>query len=156
MFRLSRTSLRRLDFVHPDLITLVTEGIAVTKMDFGVAEGLRSLEEQKEYVEEGLSQTLNSKHRRQLDGFAHAVDLYCWKHGSASWELEDYFMVVDALVEVARKYNIAIRWGGAWHIDNLTEFEGTAKEAHEDYLEYKAEMGEEPFIDGPHIELVEV
>jgi len=69
-FKLSQRSLDRLDGVKPQLVELVKRAIEITTIDFGVIEGLRSEERQKELVAKGASKTMKSKH---LDG--NAVDL---------------------------------------------------------------------------------
>ena len=72
-FKLSQRSLDRLDSVDPDLIKVVKYAIGVTKVDFGVIEGVRTLEKQKELVAAGASKTMNSKHLKGL-----AVDLMAY------------------------------------------------------------------------------
>ena len=47
-FKLSERSLRKLEGVEKDLVNVVLEAIKLTKVDFGVTYGLRTLEEQKE------------------------------------------------------------------------------------------------------------
>lgn len=42
-----------------------------------IVESVRTLAEQEAKVAAGVSRTLRSKHRRQADGFAHAVDMAC-------------------------------------------------------------------------------
>lgn len=75
MYQLGKTSLQRLDGVHPNLVRVVRRAIEITAQDFSVNEGLRTLERQRRLVASGASQTLNSKHLKQADGFGHAVDL---------------------------------------------------------------------------------
>lgn len=72
-FRLSSRSLARLDGVHPDLIRVVKRAIQITPVDFGITEGLRTKERQKELVAKGASRTLKSRH---LTG--HAVDVVAY------------------------------------------------------------------------------
>ena len=69
-FKLSKRSLSRLDGVNPKLVKVVTTAITMSKIDFGVICGLRTIEEQRELVAKGASQTMKSKH---IDG--NAVDL---------------------------------------------------------------------------------
>ena len=69
-FKLSQRSLDRLDGVKQDLVNVVRRAIEITTIDFGVTEGLRTEERQKELVAKGASKTMKSKH---LDG--NAVDL---------------------------------------------------------------------------------
>ena len=93
-FRLSNKSKSRLEGVHPDMVAVVTRAIELTKVDFGITEGVRSIETQKRYVETGRSQTMNSKHIPQGDGYSHAVDLVAYVDGSVCWELNVYEMIV--------------------------------------------------------------
>ena len=62
MFKLSKRSLSRLEGVNEQLVEVVKEAITLTKIDFGVTEGLRTLEKQKELVAKGASKTMKSKH----------------------------------------------------------------------------------------------
>ena len=54
MYSLSNRSLKKLDGVHPDLVDVVKRAIEITEIDFGVSEGVRTLETQKEYLEKGV------------------------------------------------------------------------------------------------------
>ena len=53
MFKLSQRSKDRLVGVHPDLVKVVHRALELTPVDFGITEGVRSLETQKKYVAEG-------------------------------------------------------------------------------------------------------
>ena len=81
-FKLSTRSLLRLEGVDERLTAAVHYAISVTKVDFGVTCGLRSIEEQRELVATGASQTMNSKH---IGGYA--VDLVAYIGPRVSWEL---------------------------------------------------------------------
>ena len=74
MYKLSSRSLGKLEGVNPVLVDTVKRAIELTKVDFGVIFGVRSLETQKKLFESGRSQTMKSKHLIQPDGTAHAVD----------------------------------------------------------------------------------
>ena len=91
-FKLSSRSLGRLDGVDERLSNIVKKAIQYTKIDFGVIQGLRSIEEQKELVAKGLSKTMNSKH---LEG--RAVDLMAYLNGRACWEVNVYDEIADAV-----------------------------------------------------------
>ena len=84
-FTLSKKSLKKLNGVNDSLERCVKKAIELTKVDFGVICGLRTLAEQQALVDKGASQTLKSKH---LDGLA--VDLMAYVGGRASWELNLY------------------------------------------------------------------
>jgi peptidoglycan LD-endopeptidase CwlK len=97
-FKLSQRSLGNLEGVDKRLQKAVHHAIGETKVDFGVICGLRTIEEQRELVAKGASQTLKSKH---LDG--EAVDLMAYIGGGrASWELNLYDDIADAMREGRR------------------------------------------------------
>ena len=147
-FKLSQRSLDRLDSVDPDLIKVVKYAIGVTKVDFGVIEGVRTLEKQKELVAAGASKTMNSKHLKGL-----AVDLMAYVGGRGCWELKVYDDIADAMKQGDIEYGVPIVWGASWHIRNIADWEGTMEEAMNDYIDTRRKEGKRPFIDGPHFEI---
>jgi peptidoglycan LD-endopeptidase CwlK len=101
-FKLSQRSLGNLEGVDKRLQKAVHHAIGETKVDFGVICGLRTIEEQRELVAKGASQTLKSKH---LDG--EAVDLMAYIGGGrASWELNLYDDIADAMRKSAELANV--------------------------------------------------
>lgn len=148
-FQLSRRSLDRLQGVDERMVAVVKYAITATKTDFGVIQGLRTIEQQKELVAKGASQTMKSKH---LEGLA--VDLMCFINGRGSWELNLYDDIADAMAEGANAVGVKVRWGAAWHIDDIGSWEGTAEEAMNAYIDLRRSQGRRPFIDGPHFELM--
>ena len=148
-YKLSTKSQERLMGVEPELKEVVYEAIKVTKIDFGVIEGLRTEEKQKQLVESGASQTMKSKH---LDG--RAVDLMAYIGGRGSWELNVYDEIADAMKEAAVKVDVAVRWGAAWTVTDIREWKGTMEEAMNSYIDTRRGQGRRPFIDAPHFELM--
>jgi peptidoglycan LD-endopeptidase CwlK len=152
-FKLSQRSLSRLDRVHPALVVVVKRAIEVTKIDFGVIQGVRTLEQQKANVEAGRSQTMNSKHLPQDDGYSHAVDLMAYVNGEGCWELNVYDEIADAMKQAAKEENVSVKWGCAWHINDIRQWNGTMEEAMNAYIDLRRSQGRRPFLDGPHFEL---
>ena len=148
-YKLSTKSQERLIGVEPELKEIVYEAIKVTKVDFGVIEGLRTEEKQKQLVESGASQTMKSQH---LEG--RAVDLMAYIGGRGSWELSVYDEIADAMKEAAIKVDVAVRWGAAWTVTDIREWEGTMEEAMNSYIDTRRGQGRRPFIDAPHFELM--
>ena len=148
-YKLSTKSQERLMGVEPELKEVLYEAIKVTKIDFGVIEGLRTEEKQKQLVESGASQTMKSKH---LEG--RAVDLMAYIGGRGSWELSVYDEIADAMKEAAIKVDVAVRWGAAWTVTDIREWEGTMEEAMNSYIDTRRGQGRRPFIDAPHFELM--
>jgi peptidoglycan L-alanyl-D-glutamate endopeptidase CwlK len=153
-FKLSQKSLDRLDGVHDDLISIVKEAITLSKVDFGVICGVRTKSQQADLVKSGASKTMNSRHLPQEStGKSHAVDLMAYVGSRASWELNLYDDIADAMKQAAKTHGVKIRWGAAWHIDNFAEYEGSAEDAMNSYIDLRRSEGRRPFIDGPHFEL---
>ena len=147
-FKLSKRSLGRLEGVDEGMIRVVKTAITFSTVDFGVIQGLRTIEEQRELVAKGASQTMKSKH---LDG--RAVDLMAYVGSRGSWELSLYDNIADAMKLAAIEENVAIRWGAAWQIPDISEWDGTMQDAMDKYIDLRRSQGRRPFIDGPHFEL---
>lgn len=147
-FKLSKRSLTRLEGVDERMVRVVKTAISFSNVDFGVIQGLRTIEEQRELVAKGASQTMKSKH---LDGLA--VDLMAYVGSRGSWELSLYDDIADAMKLAAIEEGVSIRWGAAWQIDDIREWDGTMQDAMDAYIDLRRSQGRRPFIDGPHFEL---
>jgi peptidoglycan L-alanyl-D-glutamate endopeptidase CwlK len=153
-FKLSSRSLGKLEGVHPDMVNTVKRAIELTKVDFGVTYGVRTLEEQEKLYKAGRSQTMKSKHLIQDSGYSHAVDLVAYDGSNVVWELNVYDDICDAMAEAAKEVGAAIKWGAAWSEGDIRSYEGTAEEAMNAYIDLRRSQGRRPFIDGPHFELI--
>lgn len=147
-FKLSQKSLNTLNGVKPSLQAVVKRAIEISTVDFGVTEGLRTVETQRKYVAAGKSQTMNSKH---ITG--DAVDLVAYVDGKVSWELNLYDNIADAMKQAAKEQGVKLIWGAAWHIKDITKYIGTMEQAMNEYVDQRRKQGKRPFIDGPHFEL---
>ena len=148
-FKLSSRSLGRLDGVDEKLSNIVKRAIEYTTVDFGVIQGLRSVEEQKELVARGLSKTMKSKH---LEG--RAVDLMAYLNGRACWEINVYDEIADAMIGAGIDEDVPVRWGAAWTVSDIRKWEGTMEEAMLHYVDIRRGQNKRPFIDAPHFELM--
>lgn len=153
-FRLSQRSLGRLEGVHPKLIQVVHRAIELTSVDFGVTCGTRSVETQKQLVAAGKSQTMNSKHLPQADGYSHAVDLVAYVGSDVAWELNLYDNICDAMAEAAKEVGLAIKWGAAWSEGDIREYPSSAEDGMNSYIDLRRSQGRRPFIDAPHFEII--
>ena len=153
-FNLSSRSRSRLEGVHPDLSAVVHRAIELTKVDFGVTQGVRTLAQQEANVAAGKSQTMKSKHLIQGDGYSHAVDVVAYVGPDVSWELNLYDDICDAFAQAAREIEVAIKWGAAWSEGDIRTYPGTAENAMMAYVDLRRSQGRRPFIDAPHFELM--
>ena len=99
-YKFGKTSEEKLATVDSKLANIARKALAVSNIDFGITEGKRSVEKQKQLVEEGASKTMNSKH---LSG--HAIDIVCY---------------ADAFKLACKGSEIKIRWGGSWKVNDFT------------------------------------
>ena len=153
-FKLSTRSKNKLEGVHPDMIAVVERAIELTKVDFGVTYGVRSLAEQEKLVASGRSQTMKSKHLTQDSGYSHAVDVVAYDGSDVVWEINVYDDICDAFKQAAEEKGVAVKWGAAWSEGDIRSYEGTAEDAMNAYIDLRRGQGRRPFIDGPHFELM--
>ena len=109
MYKLSEKSLSKLDGVNRDLVRVVKRAITISKVDFGISEGVRSAERQQELYDSLASKTLNSKH---LTG--DAIDLFAYVDGGVTWQWIYYEQIAIAMYTAAMKERVLITWGGSW------------------------------------------
>ena len=108
-FKLSQRSLRNLKGVHPDLVKVAVRALEITDIDFGVTEGLRTIERQRELVAAGASRTMNSRH---LTG--HAIDVVALIGGEVRWDWPLYARLALHFKAAAHELQVPITWGGDW------------------------------------------
>lgn len=147
-FKLSKRSLNNLVGVDQRLVDVVKLAIQITRVDFGVIEGVRTVQRQRELVASGASQTMNSKH---INGTA--VDLAAYIGPRVSWELSLYDDIADAMKTAAQELNVGVKWGAAWNVPDIRYWEGTMQDAMNYYIDTRRSQGQRPFLDGPHFEL---
>ena len=133
---LGQRSLSRLEGVHPDLVRVVKKAALLSDLDFTVLEGLRTVERQKQLVNQGASRTMNSRH---ITG--HAVDLGALIDGSVRWDWGLYLKLGEVMRAASLAEKIPIRWGGTWKLLSAIEGPITSK------------ILSRSFPDGPHFEI---
>ena len=148
MFKLSQRSFQRLAGVDAALQETVKLAIQKSKIDFGVICGMRNLKEQEVLVAKGASKTMKSKH---LEG--KAVDLMAYIDGRASWELNLYDEIADAMKEASKETEVDLRWGACWTTNSLRESDLSCDALMMQYIDIRRSQGRRPFIDAPHFEL---
>lgn len=146
-FTLGTRSRAELKGVHPDLVAVVQRAIVLTIQDFAVHDGIRTLDEQRQLVAGGASQTLDSRH---ITG--HAVDLVPYINGKLRWEWPPIYHIADAMRVAAQERGTPLRWGGAWDIDFVASTD-TPEDLVAAYVARRRRAGLRAFIDGPHFEL---
>lgn len=107
--KFSQRSELNLKGVKSELVKVIRRALEISPVDFGITEGLRTAERQKKLVEEGKSQTMNSRH---LTG--EAVDVVAYVNGVVSWDFKYYRQIADAVKRAAQELDVSVEWGGDW------------------------------------------
>lgn len=149
-FSLSQRSLNNLVGVDKRLVQVVHLAIELTKVDFAVIEGVRTPQRQRELFDKGASQVREGGTHVQ----GRAVDLMAYIDDRASWELNLYDDIADAMKAAAIEFDVPLRWGAAWTVKDIRKWQGTMASAMNAYIDERRKQGQRPFIDGPHFELV--
>lgn len=116
MYELSSRSDSNLEGVHPDLIKVVRLALTYSEIDFGVSQGVRTIEQQKEMMAGGVSLTMNSRHipGNNECNLSCAVDLTAWVGGSLTWQKWAFRKLAKAMFKAAIELGVQIEWGGHW------------------------------------------
>ena len=140
MYKLSDSSSKKLSTCDDRLQQLFNE--VLKKMDFTVACGHRTMEEQNEEYKSGRSQLQypNSKHNTYP---SLAIDVYPYVNkrmvnGSQKYDLYQICFFAGIVKATADQLNIPIIWGGDWNNDYI----------------FDALLNEKSFQDLPHFELI--
>jgi len=129
MYKFGRKSKEKLATCHPDIQKICNELIKI--MDVTVLEGIRTKEQQEEYVRTGKSKTMNSRHLDQGDGYSHAVDLAPYP---IDWNDRERVVYMQGMIRgIAQQLGIEVRSGIDWDSDG--------------------QVKDHTFFDGPHFEL---
>ena len=121
-FYLGKKSLSNLIGVYAPVAFCCTEAIKITKQDFTIFDGIRTIAEQRKMVESGASDTMDSYHLYGL-----AVDVVAWINGKVRWEVEPNQIVKKAMMEVNKAHGLGIdngydMWGWDIYHNQLTGF----------------------------------
>jgi peptidoglycan L-alanyl-D-glutamate endopeptidase CwlK len=109
-FQFGQHSESHLQGVHPDLVNVTRRALALSTVDFGITEGLRTVAREAQMVAEGHSETMHSRH---LTG--HAVDVVAYVAGQVSWTWAEYVQISQAFKQASAELSIPVEWGGDWH-----------------------------------------
>lgn len=131
-FQLSKNSIKRLKGVHPDLITIFTEAIKSSPIDFGIPNlgGVRTQGEQNALFQKGVSKCdgFNDFSNHQLkDGqeFGGAGDVFAYINGNASWDKVHLAIIAGVVLATSKRLKkkgvikIDIKWGGTFGSESL-------------------------------------
>jgi len=102
----SKRSEQHLAEIHIELYEVVFLARLLSEVPFEITDGLRTIEEQRDYFNNGFSKTMRSKH---LDGLA--VDVV---PTPVSWEPEAFLPIAEAMKQAADILDTPIVWGGDW------------------------------------------
>lgn len=135
-FAFSQRSRNNLKGVHPDLIRVVTAALAVSPIDFGIIEGIRTPQRQHELFLAKKSQLDYPPKPGELVGrhlTGHAVDFMAYVDGVGTWDEQYYIQLGAVFKKVAMGLIIPVHWGGDnphWKDEDHLELD---RQAYPDY-----------------------
>lgn len=136
MMKFSKASQEKLSTCDPRLQQIMNRAIEISKIDFGIAEGFRSIERQKELFSQGLTKidgvTQLSNHNYDP---SKAVDIYGYVNGKVDYSAPVMCYLAGVIESVAVHLGYSIRWGGNWDQDGVI-------------------LSDQNFDDLPHFELI--
>jgi len=142
MYKFGTKSKRLISTCHSDLQTIMNYALSISDVDFGIAEGHRSIEKQKQYYREGkttLDGVTNKSKHNYLPSMA--VDIFPYFNNAANWDnehmsyLAGLIHAVSEILYAQRRISYKIRWGGNWDMDGVI-------------------LLDQSFDDRPHFELI--
>jgi len=110
-YKYSKRSMDRLKTCHPDIQKVLME--VIKHVDCSIIQGIRTIEEQEEFVRTGKSKTMNSKHLEQSDGYSHAVDVMAYPIDWDNWERN--YLFAGFVKGIAASMGIKLRIGADWN-----------------------------------------
>ena len=138
-------SLRVLAELEPDLRVIMGDALRMCEIDFGLVDGARTIEEQRQYFKEGKSKVNPDAYATPAELYkaakhivgpgmpkSRAVDIVIGVPGKA-YDISHLCYVAGIIMACARVRGITIRWGGNFDRDN--------------------EILEQPFVDSVHFEI---
>jgi len=147
MYKLGKGSLKKLESVHHDLVKIINLAITRTPVDFGISEGHRTLERQKELYDQGKSKIDGiSKKGKHNYSPALAIDLYAYHPNletrkKIAYDVPTLCIIAGVILSCAKELEEkgeikhSIRWGGNWDNDGVILYD-------------------QSFDDLPHFELI--
>lgn len=125
MHKFGSSSTSKLNTCEDDLKKVMCLAIKRSPYDFGITEGVRSVDRQKQLLADGKTTTLKSRHIANASGKSEACDIAIYINGAVTWDIKHYRKVAASVFDAAIELGIKIEWGGLW----------------------------ENFVDGPHFQL---
>lgn len=165
-FSFGKTSLAQIERLHPALVSVITEALKISPIDYGILRlgGARTADEQYDLWLQGRQtpgnivtqldgHTKPSNHQIKPDGFGYAVDIVPYLSGAFSWNWEYFYPMIRAVAITAKKQNASIRWGGVW---DRKLHELNADDLESEVAAYCKRHPGPDSIDGPHLEYLGV
>lgn len=115
-YRFSSRSEGNMRGVHPDLVTVMRMALRISRVDFGVTQGVRTKKQQQEKLIARKTNTMNSRHVVESNqcGYACAIDVAAYIAGAPTWEWHQYEKIARAVFRAAIALGIQVEWGGFW------------------------------------------
>jgi peptidoglycan LD-endopeptidase CwlK len=128
-FQFGNTSKQRLSTCEDYLQKVLNKAISLSKIDFGVAQGQRTVDEQRQYFKEKKSKVnpdAYTKEQLPLKAFhivdevynkSGAVDIFAYVNNKATWDEKHLCYIAGIIMTVDAQMENKLVWGGNWDGD---------------------------------------
>lgn len=137
-----------LDELQPALAKVTRRALAISDIEFQVVHGMRTRTQHNEFWRKGVTIGNQSTHF-----YGHAVDLMPIIEGRPCVEAEVFDDVAMCMKLAGADLHVPLRWGGAWHCDNICAFEGIIEDLQMFYIDNMRMQDKRPRLDLSHFEL---
>ena len=145
---LNENSMKLLEGLNHGLSKVVQRAVAISDIEIQVIDGKRNTKQQAEYFRKGACQAATSPHM-----YGYAVDLLPLIDGRISLECDVYDDIANCMRFAGQDLYTPIRWGGAWHCDNICNYQGLIDDLQVDYIDWCRLHHARPRLDYWHFEL---
>ena len=128
-------SFKKLATCHKDLQLIMKESLMVSRVDFGISEGHRTVERQHQLFLEGKSKIdgIDRKGKHNMSP-SHAVDIYAYHPNiemrrKMAYDKITLAYIAGVVITTAMrlfeegKIDYTIRWGANWDLDGVIHFD---------------------------------
>lgn len=113
-FRFSNASLKKLGEVHPDLQKVTKRALELSKYDFTIVQGLRTVAQSAENIKNGTSFLKNPESSKHIRGLA--IDFAPYVNGKINWDdREIFWSIVGAFKQAGSELGVKLRFGADWN-----------------------------------------
>lgn len=146
--KLTQESQEMLAEINDNLAKVVRRAADISSLEFQVLEGKRTVKQQEKLFQAGVCSDGPNPYL-----YGYAVGLIAVIDNRPILEHEPYDDVAECMKIAATELGIKIKWGGAFHWQDLTTYKGFMEDLTNEYIDRQRHKGARPIVNVHHFEL---